>query len=56
MGKASEPLGDDKMMSNTQRDVKKKIPNLNLFDPESHRMLQAKLLIFGLDNKHNLMD
>lgn len=48
------------MMSNTQRDVKKKkkksMPNLNPFDPDSHWMLQAKLLIFGLDNKHNPMD
>lgn len=48
------------MMSSTRKGMFlflffKVVPNLNLFDPESHWMLQAKLLIFGLDNKHNPM-
>lgn len=47
----------DKMMSKT-KDVKKKkkiMPNKNLVHLESHWTLYAKLLISGLDNKHNLM-
>ena len=44
------------MVSNTQRDIKKIILNLNLYDPRSHQMLFAKLLVFGLDNKHNNVD
>ena len=45
------------MMSNTQRDIKKKIMlNLNLNNPRSHQMLFAKLLVFGLDNKYNNVD
>lgn len=53
MRKAFEFLGALQHDDNTQRDVKKIMPNVNLCDPESHQMLYAKLFIFGLDNKQS---